>query len=206
MLSGLMSRWIRSTSWAAASPKGGLRNHLGRLTRSEPALRTDSQGKTRSGNVLHGKIKNEVGRVGGRVDPDEIIVFDPGGGADLAGKALPHPFVVHVVAKHLQCDNATERSVSCAVNDPHPPAADLGFNVVRTERAEIARPLRRVKEREGPRGSGRLHAMLHRPACGRARVAHPHSQPLVELGVVGKSIEDVETGRARFKVKANRGR
>ena len=96
-------------------------------------------------------------------------MLDPRGGSDLADEPPASPVVVQVGPEDLQGHQPPDCPVASPIHDPHPPPADLGFEVIGAERPG--------------RGFGRRSASPQpRPARRTVGRAQPVLDPRVEVG------------------------
>ena len=96
----------------------------------------DQLGQAGAGDVLHHEIRNALGRITGGIEPDDVVVVDPGGGADLLDKSPPGAFIVVADEQNLERNDPSGGPVNGPVNRAHAAAADLGFDVIGAQTAD----------------------------------------------------------------------
>ena len=138
MLSGLMSRWMTESAWAALSASAV--SFMMRRTSSDrqPAPPPDPARQRLAVHVAHDEVHQPLALADG-VDRDDVGMGQPGGGLRLAGEALADVLLEGELGRqHLDGDPALEPLVAGAVHHAHPAAADLAF-----ERIGVAQRLAR---------------------------------------------------------------
>ena len=131
MLSGLMSRWMTESAWAALSASAV--SFMMRRTSSAGSLprRLIRPADRLAVDVAHDEVDEALALADG-VDRDDVRMGQPGGGLRLAGEALADVLLEGELGRqHLDGDPALEPLVAGAVDHAHAAAADLALDGIR---------------------------------------------------------------------------
>ena len=134
MLSGLMSRWMTESAWAALSASAVsfmMRRTSSTGSWSPPA---DPGGHRLAVHVSHDEIHQPLALADG-VNRDDVGMGQPGGGLGLPGEPLPDVLLKGKLGrKHLDGHPALKPLVSGAVHHAHPAPPDLAFDGIGSPR------------------------------------------------------------------------
>src|SRR5208283_6040565 len=123
----------------------------------------DQLGQARPGDVFHNEIRNAVGWVAGGIEPNNMVVIDAGGRADLLDESPASASVVVPDEQNLDSNDPSGGPVASAIDRSHAASANLGFDVIGTETSDCARDARGI---QCDRARGDVRRMLA-PAPGR---------------------------------------